>query len=358
MATSLNGIYLDCTIFPTPSSTRNERLWFLLYGPISFAYRIFVVCGIVLFIGPRYFFIGIAVVAWLIIATFIWPAFKIIRFVIFAPVLEEKRLRAVTVTTIGAVLGWVILGLVPIPYGTISRGVVWIPEEARVVAETAGRCLRFVAEPGTRVNVGDQLVVLEDPYIASRQKNQEARLAELEARLTAAEPASPYETQVISKQIDFARDELAELKRRVQALTIISKQSGIFIVPHHADLIDGYVKKGDILGYVMADLSPVVRAIVPEDDIDPVRNHTVGVAVRFDGLLSSPVEQGRIIREYPEATRRLPHAALASANGGPFTVNSSHKGKNISVLPFFEVDIAVPVDLVRNYWGEQNLGSV
>ena len=46
----------------------------------------------------------------------------------------------------------------------------WIPEEVRVAAEVAGRCVRLAAEPGARVDVGDALVVLEDPYILIHEK--------------------------------------------------------------------------------------------------------------------------------------------------------------------------------------------
>jgi putative peptide zinc metalloprotease protein len=341
------------TATPNPASTAEERFWFSLYAPASLAYRIFVVVGIVLFVGPRYFFVGVAMVIWLVVATFLWPAYKILRFVLVAPALGEARPRAVAMTVMGALLAWAILGLFPIPYGTVSRGVVWIPEEARVVAETAGRCVRFVAEPGTRVNAGDTLVVLEDPYIASRRRTHEARLAELQARLTAAESVSPFETQVINRQIEFARNELDELTRRERALTVTSKQAGFFIAPNHNDLIEKYVKRGEVLGYVMTDRAPVIRAVIPEDDIEPVRNSTVGVSVRIVGTSSSPIGTSRIVHEYPEATRRLPHAALSSTNGGPFTVDPSVKEKNLSVLPFFEVDVAAPAAQMQDYWGER-----
>ena len=223
-----------------------------------------------------------------------------LRFVLTSPALAEARPRAVAFSVALAVLGWAAIGIIPIPYGTVSRGVVWIPEEARVVAETAGRCVRFVVEPGAQVAVGDAHVELEDPYIASRRRNQEARLAELDARLTAAEPTSPFDTQVIRRQIDFARDELAELSRRERALTVRSKQAGIFIAPHHTDLIDGHIKQGQLIGFVMTDRPPVIRAAVPEADIEPIRTGTRAVAgSHVDGAPAAPIADGRIVREFP-----------------------------------------------------------
>ena len=309
--------------------------------------------GIVLFIGPRYFFVGVAMVVWLLAMSFVWPLFKMLRFVLISPALGEARIRAVAMTVVMAVLGFVALGVVPIPYGTVSRGVVWIAEEGRVVAETAGRCVRFIVEPGARVAAGDAQVELEDPYIATRRSNQEARLAELQARLTAAEPTSPFDAQLIRRQIDVANDELAELTRRERTLTVRSKQDGIFIAPHHADLIASHIKQGQLIGYVMTDRAPVVRATIGEADIDPIRTATGAVAVRLDGAPNRTIAEGRIVREYPEATRRLPHPALGSPNGGTLAVDTSAKEENTTVLAFFEVDVAVPPDLVRDHWGER-----
>jgi putative peptide zinc metalloprotease protein len=344
--------YLFGLAAPSPATARGEWIWLLLYAPASLVYRLIVVTGIVLFIGPRYFFIGVAVTVWLVLAIFVWPAFKMLRFVLTAPVLGGVRLRAVAITAAGVVLCWAAIGLVPIPYGTVSRGVVWIPEESRVVAEVAGRLVRFVAEPGSEVEPGDTLIALEDPYIASRRRNRAAKLAELEARLTAAEPTSPYDTQLIRRQIDFAREDLAELERQERALTVRSPQAGRFIVPHYADLVDGHVKQGQVLAYIMTDRPAVIRATVPETEIDPVRTGTRAVSVRFEDA-SPALEEARIVREFPEATRQLPHPALASPNGGPFSIDPSAKEQNVSLLPFFEIDIAAQAEQLRTRWGER-----
>jgi putative peptide zinc metalloprotease protein len=275
-----------------------------------------------------------------------------LRFVLLSPLLGGVRLRAVAISAAGAALCWAAVGLVPIPYGTVSRGVVWIPEESRIVAEVAGRLVRFVAEPGSQVEPGQTLVALEDPYIASRRRNRAAKLAELEARLTAAEPTLPYETQLIRRQIEFAREELAEFERQEGALTVKSRQAGLFVVPGYADLVDSHVKQGQVLGYVMGNRRPVFRATVPETEIDPVRMGTRAVSVRFEDV-SVPVENATIVREFPEATRRLPHPALAAPNGGPFSVDPSAKEQNVSLLRFFEIDVAGQAEELQGRWGER-----
>jgi putative peptide zinc metalloprotease protein len=241
----------------------------------------------------------------------------------------------------------------PIPYGTVTQGVVWLPDDARVSAETAGEATRFLAAPGTHVAAGDALLELHDPYIAAKHAAAEARLQELEARLAAVEPHSAYEAQLTRNQITFAQDDLAETARREQALVLKSPADGTFLVPRQDTIVGSFVKQGDTIGYVMSATEPVVRAVVPESEIDLVRSRAKGVAVRLDGAIMRPVDGATVTRQFPAATRKLPSHALSSNNGGPLTLDPSDKDENTALQPFFTVDIAVPSDLVRDHWGER-----
>jgi len=54
-----------------PLSTRGERVWFVLYTILSWAYRILVYVGIVLFIAGKFFFVGILFACWAAINMFV-----------------------------------------------------------------------------------------------------------------------------------------------------------------------------------------------------------------------------------------------------------------------------------------------
>ena len=336
-----------------PDLAPREAFWLLVYAPASIVYRFFVLSGIALFVGTQYFFFGIGLVVWMIASAILWPIVKALRYVVLSRAVAGKRLRAMTLTfgTAALIIG-LIAGL-PLPYGTVVEGVVWIPEDAHVVTEGAGQVARYVAAPGTRVAAGAPLVELQDPYIASKRAGALARLAELEARYTAAEPKSPFETQLIQNQIVFAKNDLAETMRKELALIVRSPIEGTFLAPRGPDLIGAYMKQGERVGYVMSGQAPVVRGAVTEDEIDLVRSQVVGVAVRLEGAFMQPVRTARIAREFPSATKQLPSPALATTNGGTFTLDPADKDGKTTLLPFFSVDVEVPPDLVRERWGQR-----
>ncbi|MBI3350702.1 MAG: hypothetical protein HY020_26330 [Burkholderiales bacterium] len=56
-----------------PPSTPGERRWFLVYAPLALAYRLFVMFSIAVFIASRYFFVGVLIAAWGIVASVILP---------------------------------------------------------------------------------------------------------------------------------------------------------------------------------------------------------------------------------------------------------------------------------------------
>ena len=337
----------------SPVMARGERAWFLIYAPSSFVYRMFTLFAIGMFISTHYFFIGVGLVIWMIASSVIWPLVQALKFVLLAPAIAPTRLRAIIVTTIAVSGIAALFAAVPVPRGTVVRGQVWIPEDAHVVATVAGNLAELIAAPGADVEPGQPLARLVDPFIAAKLKKAEARLAELEARLRSAEPKNPFDTQIVRREIELAGDELAELQRQEASLIVKSPGRGVFVVPGEKDLLNKFLKRGQLLGYVMQDRASIVRALVPEADIDLVRNDVVGVAVRVDGGVWQKVDDVRVARQFPKSTHRLPGMAMASLNGGPFAIDPAAKEKDVAIEAFFEVDLVADNSALRGQWGQR-----
>jgi putative peptide zinc metalloprotease protein len=336
-----------------PSTARGEATWFLLYGPASFIYRLFVLLGVSLFVGSRYFFFGAALAIWTCALSIVWPLMKGLNFVLVAPTLKGRRLRALgTVAAACAGIG-LLLFTVPVPHGTVARGIVWAPDEARVVAETNGQFVRLISPSDVEVESGAALIELIDPYVNAQRSRLAARIAELEARLTQAEAATPYDTQIIQRQLDFARKEAEEANRKAAALIIRSRSSGHFVVQRAADLEGLEAKKGQQFGFVLPDRHSIVRAIVPESDVDLVRTITLRVTVSLDGSPWEVVRNLSISRAVPGASHKLPSPALAQTAGGPFALDPAAKEKDTSLTAFFEFDIELPFRLAGDRLGER-----
>ncbi len=340
----------DTTVVP---AAQGERFWFLLYAPASFIYRMVTIASVVLFISTQYFVVGLLLGIWMALVSFVWPVAKGIKFVLLSPSLGKVRLRAVTVAAFFLLAVGMLVSVVPLPNGTVTRGVVWIPEETRVVANASGILKQFLVDPGTKVVAGDPLIRLDDPLIASRRKKAQARLTEIEARLVSAQARTPYEAELLQHQRELAKDELRDIERQYENLILRSPAAGTFIVPHFLDLADNFIKRGQMVGYVMTQRSPPIRTTVPESEIEYVRDRTTAVSIRFDEALWLPVGAAGIERQFPQSTRLLPSPALSSVNGGPFAPDPNAKEKETSLEAFFEIDLATPAELAIDRWGQR-----
>jgi putative peptide zinc metalloprotease protein len=334
-------------------ATSAERFWFLLYAPASFIYRMLTIASVVLFISSQYFVIGLVLAIWMALASFVWPIVKAVKFVLLSPSLDGARLRAVAVAALFLIVVGLLVAVVPLPNGTVVRGVVWIPEETRVVANASGILTQALVDPGTQVAAGAPLLRLDDPLIASKRKKAQARLAEIDARLVSAQARTPYEAELLQQQRRLAEDELKEIERQYDNLVLRSPAAGTFIVPHLADLSGNFIKRGQMVGYVMTDRPPPIRTTVPEGEIEYVRDRTTAVSVRFDEAVWRPIGAARIERQFPQSTKQLPSPALSSVNGGPFAPDPNAKEKETSLESFFEIDIATPAESVIDRWGQR-----
>ncbi len=335
-----------------PAAAAGERTWFIFYAPASFVYRMVTLAGIAIFLSTKYFFVGIALAVWMMVTAIVWPILKAVKFLLLSPVLAGVRLRAVGLTAVFIGLLAASIAGVPIPEGTVVRGLVWLPDEARVVAGVSGHFKGWLVAAGSMVRTGDPLVLLEDPLIGAKRHDAEAKLAEIEARLRSAEAHSPYDTQVLTRQRDLAREELADLDRQEANLLLKSNANGRFIVPHERDMQGNFVKRGQTVGYVIASASPVIRASVPESEIEYVRDRTQGVSIRFDEAIWSSID-GAITRVTPKPTHNLPSPALSSTNGGPFTPDPQGHDKEAMLDSIFEVDVQAPDTFADDRWGQR-----
>jgi putative peptide zinc metalloprotease protein len=340
----------DATIMRT---TPAERFWFLVYAPASFVYRMATIAGVILFISSQYFVVGLLLAVWMALISFVWPIVKGVKFVLLSPGLARTRLRAVGITALFLAAVGTLVAIVPLPNGTVVRGVVWIPEETRVVANASGILTEVLVSPGSDVAAGDPLLHLEDALIASKRKKAQARLAEIEARLVSAQARTPYEAELLERQRQLADDELHEIERQYDNLVLRSPATGKFIVPHLADLAGNFIKRGQMVGYVVTDRSPPIRTAIPEGEIEYVRDRTMTVSVRFDEAVWAPVEAARIERQFPQSTKLLPSAAFSSAFGGPFAPDPNAKEKETSLESFFQIDIATPAPVTIDRWGQR-----
>jgi putative peptide zinc metalloprotease protein len=115
---------------------------------------------------------------------------------------------------------------------------------------------------------------------------------------------------------------------------------GTFVLPAGEDLLGRFVRRGELLGYVVGTQASTVRVALPEARVAQVRDRTRAVEVRLARRLERALPAS-VVRIVPAATRQLPSAALGTAGGGPFPVDPAEEDGLHALEPVFVMDLAL-----------------
>jgi len=324
-----------------PESTKGERVWFIIYTATSWAYRIFIYIAIVLFIASKLFFIGVLFACWAAVSMFVWPAIKGVKYLSSSPRIRKKRVQAVTatVTALGGII--ILISLVPVPLSTRAEGVVWIPEQSFVRPGTDGFVDGLMVQPGTRIKRGDPLVKCSDPLLPAQIKVLEAQLEELHATYDAQIIADKVKAGITKEEIQHVVAKLEDACDRENQLTVRGAASGTFVVPNPQDIPGRYVKRGELIGYILDPSTITARVVVFQGDVDLVRQKSYGVGVRFPERRAETYP-AVLRREVPAATDKLPGRALSQEGGGEIAIDPRDTLGIKSFQKIFLFDVELP----------------
>jgi putative peptide zinc metalloprotease protein len=329
------------------TATFGERVWFVLYAPSAFVYRMSVMIGIASVVATKFFIIGICIALWSVFNAVVKPSFKHIRHVLTSPKLRKVRRRAKiwTFGTIAAVVA--VIALIPVPLRTDSEGVVWLPDNAFVRAETSGFVRAVRATHGAQVAPTTPLLELTEPSLVSRITAMEARVREMTLRTIAAEVKDRRTLEVARLELSEAQAELDREKKRRLDLELRAPRAGRFeTVTPVADLPGRFLQEGDLVGYVLPDHATEVRVVIPQDDIALVRAKVEKVELVLAGDAARK-HQSRVLRAVPSGLNQLPSPALGTAGGGRHVTNPGDPDGVQTLEPVFVYDLALP-DTLRD----------
>ena len=326
-----------------PVASRGERTWFVVFSVTSFGYRVLVIAAILFLLGEISLLLGLIFAASTAFAWFIMPSFKILRYVFNSPRVRRVRGRAI-VATFGVVGGVAaLLAAVPVPYRTVSEGVIWVPEEGIVRATGEGFLASIVATPGTWVDRGAVLLVLEDKELHMQAQVLEAQLRELLAKHRAVDRDNQVQAQLLVEQIQYIEESIARAREKTAELTVHAKKPGVFTMPQAADLPGRFMRKGQTLGHVVDVDTVTVRTLVSQQDIDLVRETSRHIDVRLVENIGE-VEPAILRRVVPAASEELPSPALGHEGGGQIAVDPTDQHGKRMVQKLFEVDVELDAE--------------
>ncbi len=322
-----------------------EARFLLTYHALALPYRLTVVTAILILVMGQYLSLGIILAVFF---GFIWLVLPVVMcawYLATSPQLLGRRARAIgaTLAIVGPLVA-VFLWL-PLPASARVPAVVDWSDLGTLRAESPGYLREVRIAPGERTKAGDLVFVFDNPTLVRDRDAARARVDRAEAVLDAAAADAPAKRRVAETHLSLARDELAELERQVRALRITAPTEGRLVTPRSTghELEQGagrFVRKGEVLAYVLPDAGPTLLAAVT-DEIAPrvlqqLEPGSTRASARLRGTAGTQID-ATVARVWPAGTRELPTTALASSTGGAILQDPADPRRALS--PITQVEL-------------------
>ncbi|MCK5828805.1 MAG: hypothetical protein KAH20_00690 [Methylococcales bacterium] len=324
----------------SPASAPGEAPWFIIYSLSSLLYRLYILWFICIYVTDKFFFLGALLALWLISVQIIYPLYKAFRFVISSSNLANKRNQGI-MTSLTLLLVFIsAFSFIPLPSYTMAEGVVWLPDEAQLKAEQDGFAGSPQVSNNQKVQSGTSIVYLSDPFLESKVKIAKAKVRELKSHYRAKRGAhNVIETEKAKEALRVAKSELSYNLSKINSMSVIANKTGKVLLIQEDDLQGRFVRHGDLLGYIINDdQPPTIRMAIRQDNMGQLRQNIVDINLRL-AINSSKEYPAKIIRQTPEATNRLPSAALSTQGGGKIVTIPGSKDNLITQEKIFLVDL-------------------
>ena len=323
-----------------PLQVRGERALLLVYGLISPVYRIIITFGLIWFVASEYLFVGAVMAVMALWSALVQPVWKGLQHLRNGASLARRREPALRRSAVALLLLVGFIGLVPLPFHSVHQAVVWVPDEAIVRAQSSGQVVRALVQPGAAVVAGDTLLVLESPVLSADVGVAAAGLAQVQAQLRQAEVNAPAKAVALRGELASRTAKLVDVQSRLAGLDVRAATAGRWVSRATTEQAGRYVKRGEVLGYVVAGASQVVRTAVPQEDMDLIRSGLHGVQVRLALALRAPVD-AQLKRQVPGGDFELVSSALGTAGGGDIAVDPAKPGGTHTLKRVFDVEVAL-----------------
>lgn len=323
-----------------------ERWALRLYAPASWLYRLAVAVLIVSWGAQKAALLGLLVAAWSGWSLVLQPLLGWVRSLDAVPALSQMRGRVGVLVTALVLALTLAVAWVPVPHSMVVEGVVWLPDDAQVRASTDGEVETVWVRSQQHVIEGEALITLKAPVLETDRQVLRAQIERAEAEYNAAFGKDPLKMKNALEDLARDRAALQQLDKDLAGHVLRAGVSGHFVLPREQDLETHQVTRGQVLAYVLGTKHTVVRALVPQRDIDDVRDRLKSVTVMLDEQPGRPLKASWL-REVPAAADRLPLPAMADRMGGRVPTDPGDKDELRPTEPTFVIDVVLDDTLPR-----------
>lgn len=323
-----------------PIGSDRETRWLFWYGMIAPIYRIVIIGTLIWFVAQKYFFLGVVIAilsAWMSLVMPMWKGIKHVNTgnTLFKYRDKAKRRFHAMVLAVVAVLT-----LIPVPFYSVQQGVVWLPDESIVRAQSTGHVTDVFVTQDQQLKPNTILMQLNNDELTSQLALETSKQEEVKLQLRQARLDSQSEVNELEMKLNAATAKVAKLQADVDALTVMNTTTGSWQPRDFSQPIGQFIKKGDVVGHVIAGESDRLRVAVVQDDMKLIQKRIQGIQVR-------PSQQMRqrwsaeIVRITPQGDHKLVSEALSASAGGSIHTNPSQAEGVQAIERIFDIELNV-----------------
>lgn len=313
--------------------------WWVLpaYGVAAGVYRVLLTAGIALFVADRYLLLGLVMVCILVATAVVAPVWKGVRHLLFSPLLEPVRGRALGVT--GGLVGVaaVLLFAVRFPCSVRATGIVVADGFSEVFTPTGGVLRELPAGVAGEVDAGVVLARLDSVDLQLERRAAEAELGLADAVAARERSLDGLGLAAAEARVRAAARKLQTIVVRQAGLEVTAPAAGQWVAPDLGGRIGGWLPKGERIGALVGHgRHRFLGVIEPRHARHLFAGGIRSASVRLRGqaAVCIAVEQVTVV---PGRRERLPSPALGWPLGGTIEVRPDDPDGVLTVEPFFEV---------------------
>jgi putative peptide zinc metalloprotease protein len=188
------------------------------------------------------------------------------------------------------------------------------------------------------VPANQTVLTLRQPELETNLEVQVARVEAAEAELARVLFTELSKAAVARDMLEAERAALDRILNEVARQQVVTRGPGKLELARVADMPGRHVRNGELLGYVSQGENRTVRIVVPQQDIERVRDGVKGVSVRLSPYVERTLP-ARLLRAVPAAQDQLPSRALARQGGGALTLDPSDPDGMRTLERIFQFDL-------------------
>jgi len=322
----------------SPALDKNEKMWFLGYGFLSFFYRLFITIAVTLIVLDQYFILGVLA---FLVSLWIWviqPSWKLFEYLLSAAT-SHYRLRAIGVTF--GFFGVLLLVISQIPYtnSTTTPGVIEAVEYKTINSSVGGYLDKIYAKSGSFVKQNDPIAKLKNFDLETEIVLTTQLLNENKLLLRKTLWDSLVDMEPVKEQVLRLEERLGDLKKRQEDLNIYANISGVWVAPNIHQKINTWFTRGEKIGELVSNKQFRFTAVVSQDQAKEVFGKSYkNVSLRLYGQADKTIDIDRSsLVLIPVQRDRLASAALGYSGGGNVATSLNDDKKTLE--GFFEIRV-------------------